>query len=145
MRPWNKGTHVNKHVCYACGSTNTYRNKSGAFMWNLNRDENGNVLHALCEWCDAKHVSRAWYKGTFHTLAFPGRRIRLKFNPRKGRCVCCGREGRTDLHHTIYDESNPLANTVELCDSCHMKQSWKDGGLAKYRRRDKQMPRYTIT
>ena len=43
-------------------------------------------------------------------------------------CRCCGRTGKTDLHHWVYEfptkqvqKSKLLAlkNTIELCYSCH--------------------------
>ena len=54
-------------------------------------------------------------------IRFKDKRIILKENPRKGRCLKCGKIGRTNMHHQQYDESDPLKYTIELCTSCHMK------------------------
>lgn len=61
-------------------------------------------------------------------IRFKGKQIRLDHNPRKGICVKCNRSVEsneiqlTNLHHEKYDESNPLAHTIELCVRCHMKR-----------------------
>lgn len=53
-------------------------------------------------------------------VTFKGKRIELDFEPRKGICSKCHKiDNRTHLHHTQYDESDPLRYTVELCASCH--------------------------
>ena len=60
-------------------------------------------------------------------MTFKGERIQLKKNPRKNICSVCGKKYPDDLktqtcvHHLKYDESDPLAHTVEMCSSCHMK------------------------
>ena len=59
---------------------------------------------------------------------YKGIKLRFKKNPRKGRCECCGRRGRTQIHHWVYLEpkekvkKNPklaLKGTSELCPTCH--------------------------
>lgn len=58
---------------------------------------------------------------------FKEKRMYPKENPRSNICSECGRSHpkdltrQTHLHHIIYDEKNPLAWTVELCASCHVK------------------------
>lgn len=60
-------------------------------------------------------------------ITFKGKRVILNHNPRIGICSNChkrvidGEIKQTQMHHTQYDESNPLAFTVELCPSCHQK------------------------
>ena len=63
---------------------------------------------------------------------YKGIKLRFRKNPRKGRCECCGRRGRTQIHHWIYLEpkekvkKNPklaLKGTSELCPLCH---KWAD-------------------
>lgn len=39
--------------------------------------------------------------------------------------------GKTHLHHTKYDANNPLANTVELCISCHTTLHLNQGNRPK--------------
>ena len=47
------------------------------------------------------------------------KRIFLDEKPRIGTCSECGAIGETHIHHDEYDSKNPLANTRELCKSCH--------------------------
>ena len=61
-------------------------------------------------------------------IRFKGKQIRLDHIPRTGICTNCKRNIEsgeiqlTNLHHEKYDKSAPLAHTIELCDSCHMKR-----------------------
>jgi len=58
-------------------------------------------------------------------IKFKGKQIQIGINPRKGICSKCGKKAETDMHHTKYDRNNVLANTVELCNSCHIKETWR--------------------
>jgi len=46
---------------------------------------------------------------------------------RTGKCYFCTKLGKaqwkqkTYLHHVFYDDSDPLAYTVEICGKCHYK------------------------
>lgn len=66
--------------------------------------------------------------------------IHLKHNPRTGVCQRCRKKigdeyinwygkvniiKKTDMHHIEYHEDNPLEDTIELCMSCHSKETWK--------------------
>ena len=59
-------------------------------------------------------------------IEFKGKNISFKENPRTNVCSVCGRKypdelkEQTCIHHIKYDPENPLANTVELCRSCHL-------------------------
>jgi len=98
-----------KRFCYSCQSTKTYLNQ-----WynhsNWYCKKRNNVLF--------NNPRRIWFKG---------KQIILKENPRKGICKVCRRETKTHLHHQKYDQINPLKDTIELCLSCHCKESWKLG------------------
>jgi len=60
-------------------------------------------------------------------VSYKGKTIQLDFEPRKGICSNCGvNDEHTHLHHTKYDDSNPLKHTVELCKKCHMAQHRKN-------------------
>ncbi len=54
-------------------------------------------------------------------IVFKDKIIPLDHNPRKGMCIICGHKGHTNLHHEKYDETDPLAYTIELCIPCHRK------------------------
>lgn len=65
-------------------------------------------------------------------IVFKGKRIWLKVYPRTGVCSNCKRkvgEGikQTAMHHLQYHPEDPLKDTVELCPSCHDKESWRLG------------------
>lgn len=62
------------------------------------------------------------------TIKYRRATIQLKQNPRKGICECCGRKGKTDLHHWTYEfetkevkkhKELALKNVNELCFFCH--------------------------
>jgi len=55
-------------------------------------------------------------------IRFRGKQIDLDHNPRTGVCTKCGFVGYTHLHHTKYDDTDPLKYTVELCVGCHNKE-----------------------
>jgi len=61
------------------------------------------------------------------TITFRGKKIVYDQDIRTGICYFCKRAGNpqysgpTYLHHVIYDNSNPLAWTVEVCGKCHYK------------------------
>lgn len=76
-------------------------------------------------------------------LRFKDKRITLGFKPRTGQCQLCGNKigeeyidchgnvattRKIDIHHIEYDADNPLATTIELCYSCHSKETWKQRG-----------------
>ena len=56
-------------------------------------------------------------------IRFKDKTVYLGFNPRSGRCSNCGMVGKTTMHHTAYNESDPLANTIELCHKCHFRET----------------------
>ena len=128
--PPNKGikTIPIDRECYICGSKSSYfHKKTGKTHWATNVDILGNVLHVLCTRCNSRYfrnpISNARY--SHNRMHFNKKDLHLQFNPRTGFCSNCGRVGKTHLHHDQYDEANPLAHTVELCMSCHMKETWR--------------------
>lgn len=88
-------------------------------------------LYISQRWGNAEFVKEYDKKRTHRRINFKGKIIRLGFVPRIGICSKCGKKGKTDLHHEEYDSNNILANTIELCDSCHSKET------TKHRIRDK--------
>ena len=58
-------------------------------------------------------------------LWFKDKSLLLKENPRIGRCMWCGRNGLTQIHHIKYHKDDPLKDIVELCPSCHAYETWK--------------------
>jgi len=66
-------------------------------------------------------------------MLFKNKIIHLDKNPRTGVCSLCGIKTKTSMHHLIYDETNPLKYTIEICNSCHMKESMKIHGVSSLR------------
>jgi len=62
-------------------------------------------------------------------IRFGDKQIYLDKNPRTGICSKCGKVGNTILHHKEYHPLDPLANTIELCRSCHMKKHIQQGDI----------------
>jgi len=58
------------------------------------------------------------------TISYKGLDIFLGYDPRIGVCnICRAVRGwdcsKTVMHHELYDDSNPLAHTIEVCIPCH--------------------------
>jgi hypothetical protein len=121
-------------ICAACDSTTTYVYHNGNEQWHTHDG------YWLCHKCFEKYVHSPVYGPVRNEKWNPingPRRQMYKYRqvvhkqiPRKGICERCGvTNKRTNLHHEEYDDNNPLAHTVELCASCHMKTSWELGQL----------------
>ena len=60
-----------------------------------------------------------------HFINFRFHSINIGFNIRTDYCIGCNKmidtnDGqRTHLHHFLYDWNDPIANTIEVCVSCH--------------------------
>jgi hypothetical protein len=133
-----------KKICFRCGSDKTrvrkWQNKkpdgtitSSGSSIEWYKDKNGTNL---CQKCYCKYVNNPrWYakNKTRHRMMNNGRHMRFKnkpitleMNPRIGICNWCRAVtpfdcGFTVLHHEKYDDSNPLAHTIEICQSCHSR------------------------
>lgn len=124
-------------ICYNCNSDATYIDKKGYSHWYKH---NGDYL---CEKCHARLITNPKWnpihdkiygpsrnkKYNPRQMMFNGKMILLKENPRKGICEWCNRKGLTHMHHTRYDDNDPLKHTVELCPSCHAKESHRLANL----------------
>lgn len=110
----NDTVKSDKKVCSRCGSATTRMDR------RLLKD---NKIHTYEHW--GYHKGRLVCANCFdhfhnkRKIRFKNKRIRLKENPRKGTCSRCKKVRKTEMHHEKYDESDPLANTEELCSSCH--------------------------
>ena len=112
----NEGILNNKRICCICGSDKTYINQ-----WYNHNDK----WH--CKKCNNSLFTNPKHHPITNPrkIKFKDKFVMLKENPRKGVCCKCNKIGLTHIHHTEYDDNNPLKNTIELCPSCHMKESWK--------------------
>ena len=105
--------------CAVCQSTET------TIKHCLGRADNPRWYHKpeglICDSCYHRIYSRP------RRIRFTptGRRHYLKENARTGVCSRCfrskarGEIKRTAMHHTSYDPTDVLANTMELCVRCH--------------------------
>lgn len=53
--------------------------------------------------------TKIWYKDHY---------VELGFEPRTGQCSHCGSHGWTGMYHKVWDDTNPLKHTTELCHAC---------------------------
>ena len=114
-----KDKNIEQRRCLKC-SGKTLLSKDGFPYWN--RFEDG----WICNSCKG----RLYYpKRVGKALSFKGKLIHLKENPRKGICQSCGKQTVTDIHHIQYHDDEPLKDTLELCPSCHCKESWRLGQM----------------
>jgi len=71
------------------------------------------------------------YQYIHNRILFKGKTVVLDHNPRTGTCSKCGavidgeKVKQTHIHHTEYNDNEVLAHTVELCASCHGRESRK--------------------
>jgi hypothetical protein len=68
-------------------------------------------------------------------MKFKDTTIHLQQNPRTGICQACGKATETDMHHIAYNEHDPLKDAIELCPSCHCKESWILGQMNPIKRK----------
>ncbi len=116
----------NKRVCYACGSDKTYIHKKhyNNALWYSNLP-----IGWLCRKCYDNIIMgpNRHKKYNPRRMKFKERIIMLKADPRNGVCNLCRAVvpfdcGRTQMHHEEYDDTNPLAHTIEICSSWHIKK-----------------------
>jgi hypothetical protein len=68
-------------------------------------------------------------KYNIRKIKFIDRQIIIDKNPKSGYCSWCpnnihdGSCKVTNMHHIKYDKNNVLANTIEICASCHAKET----------------------
>jgi len=129
--------------CSECGSTETYLRKGKYPEW----------IKGLCNKCYCKSINNPrYYKNNTERLRersrklipnrlnFKGKRVYINNPPRSGTCKYCNKSvgdeytnykgktaiiKRTHIHHLEYHPDDPLKDTIELCQSCHDKESWK--------------------
>ena len=122
---------VLERTCSECGSDKTHLKFGKWPNWYKYKGD------FICHKCWSKLINHPKWNPivSVKRLVFKNKRLNLKENPRIGICnYCCAVVGinckKTVMHHYAeYDEDNPLKDTVELCASCHMKESWKLGQL----------------
>jgi len=85
----------------------------------------------VCKPCYSENYIKK--ETSLRRMNFKNQIIRLNKNPRTNVCSTCGKSypkelsTQTHLHHTKYDEADPLKYIIELCNSCHTTLHWKLG------------------
>jgi hypothetical protein len=136
--------------CTNCGSDKTYEHLIKGFGpypdW---RSHEGNWY---CKKCYNNLFHNAIINKKYYTrsrdrrVTYKGEQIYLKEPIRKHICSICGYKGITNLHHYgEYIDEDPTANTIELCRTCHTKETWKLGQYDTERYRARIILRDPIT
>jgi DNA-directed RNA polymerase subunit RPC12/RpoP len=130
---------LKERVCSNCGSDKTlFHLARGKYPYNKwYKDGKGGFWCNCCyhKITDDPQKTRAINE---RRMKFKDKVIHIEKNPRTGVCSLCGNkvgEGikRTGMHHIEYHDRNPLKDTVELCGSCHIKESMKKYGVRSLR------------
>jgi hypothetical protein len=88
-------------------------------------------------------------KYNIRKIKFIDRQIIVSKNPKSGFCSWCSNniyDGSckvTNMHHVEYDKNNVLANTIEICASCHAYETTRLRMLKKRMVREKCRSTYT--
>jgi len=126
-----------KRYCISCGSLKTSLLKGKYERWyrRNNRDY-------ICHKCRLRLFDHPKWNPIYASrkIVFKGKAILLKHTAKRGICSICNKGigdeyinkekkrakiRRTSMHHVEYIDDNPLAYTIELCNSCHTKEHWK--------------------
>ncbi len=99
----------NRDACKKYREAHPERKKANGLKWYYSHPEQSKANR------DIQNPKRD-HKRLF---TFKDKQIMHSVRPRTGICTNCHEERLTNLHHTKYDEVNPLAHTVELCVPCH--------------------------
>ena len=133
-------TPINERICYNCGSNNTYIKKSNGRPHWINIEGNAwclkcyNKVFIHPKWSCIHYLLNGKHWNSIRNpkhMKFKDRIIVLKQNPRTGFCSWCPNNihdrscKRTHIHHIEYHNDDPLKKTVEICASCHAKESWR--------------------
>jgi hypothetical protein len=139
-----KLTTEDKRVCYVCNSNQTYMKNGIHPMWFTNKPTD----LFICAKCHKKYfwtrkipqikTKEAIKLTNQKAIFYKQKHKRLPSNPRKGICSNCNKQigdeyinskgevariKYTNIHHLEYDDNNLLKDTVELCASCHGKET----------------------
>ena len=107
-------------VCSNCGSNKTYLAKGKYPQWYIG----GTICHNCHALLWNKNNPDRVKMNSLRRINPRGKKeVVVKDNPRKGVCLWCGFKGLTDIHHIKYHDDDPLRDTIELCRSCHMRET----------------------
>jgi len=112
--------HGRQNICRIC--------------WNRDRAKGGIYYEAGSrrskKWAkdNPERVKQIKKKHRMKMVTIMGKQVAFEENPRTNICSKCGKRypeelrSQTTIHHLKYDLEEPLANTIELCRSCHSKE-----------------------
>ena len=133
------GFPYDKRVCYACGSKKTYVRKNGFAEWWLNLSKQGQAIGVICCKCkqsifkieEKKRLYTAYHQ---RQIYFKTKSIAIDYIPKIGVCNWCRAvypfdTKLTHIHHESYHEDDPMKDTIELCVSCHRKETIRRGNM----------------
>jgi NAD-dependent SIR2 family protein deacetylase len=134
LRAMGRTQRIDKRFCSSCKSDKTNLIKGKYEQWYKHEGK------IFCQKCHNKlYLNPKWHPITRkRIILFKGKQKYVGFNPRKGICSNCGRKSgekyivedeeiivKTGMHHFgEYHDDDPLKDTIELCQSCHMKETW---------------------
>ena len=122
--------------CCICRLTTSYKDKNGYEQWRLHNTK------WYCKKCYYRVIVNPVRNkiNAPRRIVFQDTRILLSNNPRKGVCEKCGIKlgdeyinakgkikilKKTDMHHMEYHDDDPLKDAIEICPSCHFKETWR--------------------
>jgi len=134
----HNGRITEDRSCSRCGK-GTFVRKSGIKDWY--HDTSGNLICVNC-YNRIIHGDYRRFKNRFR-FKYKGKIIHLDHDPRNDVCNWCRAVAPFDTPYTQrhhderrYDDSDPLKNTIELCDSCHARERHRLGEIDKEKTRD---------
>jgi len=95
--------------------------------------------------------NRSYYR--YKTLTYRGQKMIFNRDIRTGVCYFCKKEERlqrshkTYLHHLKYDDTDPLAWTLEICSSCHYQVDINNQRIIDryfYKKRQEKFAQYRL-
>jgi len=116
-------------TCKFCGKE-AWVLKDLEFFAPASGKRGSNNRYNVCKECYYEHYVKTGKKH-FNRFGFKNKTKILDENPRTNICSKCGKSypkelsTQTHLHHSEYDEQNPLNHTIELCNSCHQLLHWR--------------------
>jgi hypothetical protein len=127
---------TDKRICLNCHVDKSL-DKYNHSTWHKHKD--GFLCHKCYNRLISNPKSNPKWKPRQLQWTPKGRQIIVKEDPRTGMCQNCGRQigdayvnfwgqikiiKETHMHHIEYHEDDPLKDTVELCASCHARETW---------------------
>ena len=138
-----------RRICANCGGATTYLHRiRGYEVWHIRNNQfwchkcfNKTRMKEMLQkgiYKHKKYTKEEMRERNARRIRFQNKYPHLKINPRKYQCsICCNKIGdeyinckgeiaktkKIDLHHITYHDNDFLKDTIEMCASCHTKES----------------------